>query len=69
MKNEKRKRLSIEIPEEWHTKIKARTALQKMSIQEWVLQSLIETILKEDAQIDAQIETDTSKSDSYITKF
>ncbi len=44
------KRITIEVPEEWHAKIKARVALQNMSIKTWVLKAIIQLTREEDKQ-------------------
>ncbi len=47
MKN-KTKRIILEIPEEWHSKIKGRCYLKGTTIKEWVLEAIVKLTREED---------------------
>lgn len=42
------KRITFEIPEEWHQKIKARAALQGKTITDWVFEAIVKLAREED---------------------
>ena len=44
----KTKRITFEIPEDWHNKIKSRVALQGRTITEWVFEAIVNSVRKED---------------------
>lgn len=48
MKKENVKRITFELPIEWHNKIKARAALQNRHITDWVFEAIIKLAREED---------------------
>lgn len=48
MKKENMKRITFEIPLDWHTKIKSRVALQNRHITDWVFEAIVKLAREED---------------------